>query len=75
VHFDVEGNSTKKVESFTILQLYTLEHLVSNNRIPVVPACSLGPRCLMLIAFYHTEDEGVKEIRTSLNLLHSRFHH
>jgi hypothetical protein len=60
-------------ESFTILQLYKLEHLVSNNRIPVVPERNLGPRCLMLVAFYCTEDEGVKEISTSPNLLHSRF--
>jgi hypothetical protein len=29
----------------------------------------------MLVAFYYMEDEGVKEIRTSLNLLHSRFSH
>jgi hypothetical protein len=29
----------------------------------------------MLIAFYRMEDEGVKEIRTRLNLLHSRFPH
>jgi hypothetical protein len=27
----------------------------------------------MLIVFNRTEDEGVKEIHTSLNLLHSRF--
>jgi hypothetical protein len=27
----------------------------------------------MLVAFYRMEDEGVKEIHTSLNLLHSRF--
>jgi hypothetical protein len=27
----------------------------------------------MLIAFYRIEDEGVKWIRTSLNLLYSRF--
>jgi hypothetical protein len=55
-----------------VLQLYKLEYLVSNDHIPVVPECNLGPRCLMLIAFYRTEDEGVKEIRTSPNLLHSR---
>jgi hypothetical protein len=53
--------------------LYKLEHLVSNDRIPVVLECNLGPRCLMLVAFYHIEDEGVKEIHTSPNLLHSRF--
>jgi hypothetical protein len=29
----------------------------------------------MFIAFYHTEDEGVKEIHTRLNLLHSYFPH
>jgi hypothetical protein len=28
---------------------------------------------LMLIAIYRTEDDGVKEIHTSPNLLHSRF--
>jgi hypothetical protein len=33
----------------------------------------MGPRCLMLIAFYHTMDEGVKEIHTCPNHLHSRF--
>jgi hypothetical protein len=60
-------------ESFTVLQLYKLEHLVSNDRIPVVPERNLGPRCLMLVAFYRTEDEGVKEICTRLNLLHSCF--
>jgi hypothetical protein len=60
-------------ESFTVLQLYKLEYLVSNERILVVPERNLGPRCLMLIAFYRTEDEWVKEIRTSLNLLHSHF--
>jgi hypothetical protein len=27
----------------------------------------------MLIAFYRTEDEGVKDIHTTPNLLHSRF--
>jgi hypothetical protein len=61
-------------ESFIVLQLYKLEHLVSNG-IPVVPERNLGPQCLMLVAFYRTEDEGVKEIPTSLNLLHSRFPH
>jgi hypothetical protein len=35
----------------------------------------MGPQCLMLIVFYRTEDEGVKEIRTSLNLLHSCLPH
>jgi hypothetical protein len=60
-------------ESFTVLQLYKLEYLVSNNRILVVSEHNLGPRCLMLVAFYRTEDEGVKKIRTSPNLLHSRF--
>jgi hypothetical protein len=29
----------------------------------------------MLIVFNRTEHEGVKEIHTSLNLLHSRFPH
>jgi hypothetical protein len=29
----------------------------------------------MLLSFYRTEDEGVKEIRTHPNLLHSRFPH
>jgi hypothetical protein len=62
-------------ESFTVLQLYKLEHLVSNYHIPVVPERNLGPQCLMLIAFDRTEDEGVKEICTSLNLLHSCFPH
>jgi hypothetical protein len=48
----VEGDCTKKLrESFTILQLYKLEYLVSNDRIPVVLERNLGPRCLMLIAF------------------------
>jgi hypothetical protein len=60
-------------ELFTVLQLYKLEHLVSNDRIPVVLECNHGPRCLMLVAFYHMEDEGVKEIRTRPNLLHSCF--
>jgi hypothetical protein len=55
--------------------LYKLEHLVSNGRILVVLECNLGPQCLMLIAFYRTKDEGVKEIRTSPKLLHSRFPH
>jgi hypothetical protein len=72
----VEGDSTKKLrELFIILQLYKLEHLVSNDHIPVVPERNLGPWCLMLVAFYRTEDEGVKEIRTNLNLLHSRLPH
>jgi hypothetical protein len=65
----------KKVESFIVLQLYKLEHLVSNYHTLIVPECNLGPRCLMLIAFYRTEDEGVKEIHTSPNLPHSRFPH
>jgi hypothetical protein len=55
-------------ESFTVLQLYKLEHLVSNDHIPVVPECNLGPRCLMFIDFYCTEDEGVKE--THIESLH-----
>jgi hypothetical protein len=55
--------------------LYKLEHLVSNDHISVVPERNLGPRCLILIAFYRTEDEGVKEICTSPNLLNSRFPH
>jgi hypothetical protein len=38
-------------EYFTVLQLYKLEHLVSNDRIPVVSEHNLGPRCLMLVAF------------------------
>jgi hypothetical protein len=62
-------------ESFTVFQLYKLEHLVSNDRIPVVPECNLGPQFLILIAFYHMEDEGVKEICTRSNFLHSRFPH
>jgi hypothetical protein len=62
-------------ESFTVLQLYTLEYLVFNDRIPVVPKHNLGTWCLMLIAFYRTEDEAVKEIHTSTNLLHSCFCH
>jgi hypothetical protein len=71
----VEGDSTKKRlrESFTVLQLYKLEHLVSNDHMPAVLECNLNSRCLMLVAFYRMEDEGVKEIRTRLNLLHSRF--
>jgi hypothetical protein len=70
----MKGGSTKKLrESFTVLQLYKLECLVSNDRILVVPEHNLGPLCLMLVAFYRMEDEGVKEIHTSLNLLHSRF--
>jgi hypothetical protein len=60
-------------ESFTLLQLYKLNHIVSNDRIPVVSERNQGPRCLMLIAFYRAEDEGAKEIHTSLNLLHSHF--
>jgi hypothetical protein len=60
-------------ESVTVLQLYKLEYLVSNDRILVILKCNLGPRCLMLIAFYCTEDEGVKEIHTCPNLLHSCF--
>jgi hypothetical protein len=72
----VEGDSTKKLrESFTILKLHKLEYLVSNDRIPVVPEHNLGPWCLMLNAFYRVEDERVKEIHTSSNLLHSRFPH
>jgi hypothetical protein len=67
----VEGDSTEKVER--VIQLYKLEHLVSNDHIPAVLECNLGPRCLMLVAFYRTKDEGVKEIRTSPNLLHSLF--
>jgi hypothetical protein len=39
-----------------VLQLYKLEQLVSNDHIPVVLECNLGPRCLMLIAFYRMED-------------------
>jgi hypothetical protein len=70
----VEGDSTKKMrESFTILQLYKLEHLVSNDHILVVLEYNLGPHCLMLVAFYRTEDEGVKEILKSPNLMHSHF--
>jgi hypothetical protein len=65
------GILQKKVER--VLQLYKLEHLISNDRLPVVPERNLGPRCLILIAFYRTEDEGVKEIRTRPNLLDSRF--
>jgi hypothetical protein len=60
-------------ESFIVLQLYKLEHLVFNDRISVVPERNLGPRCMMHVAFYRTEDEGVKKIRTSPNLLHSHF--
>jgi hypothetical protein len=30
-------------ESFTLLQLYKLEHLVSNDHIPVVPKRNMGP--------------------------------
>jgi hypothetical protein len=72
----VEGDSTKKLrESFIVLQLYKLEHLVSNDCILVVLKHNLGPWCLMLIDFYCTEDEGVKEICTSPNLLHSHFPH
>jgi hypothetical protein len=55
--------------------LYKLEYLVSNDHIPAVPKHNLGPCCPILIAFYRMEDEGVKEIRTRLNLLHSRFPH
>jgi hypothetical protein len=47
-------------ESFTLLQLYKLEHLVSNDHIPVISERNLGPRCLMLVTFYHTKDERVK---------------
>jgi hypothetical protein len=59
-------------ESLTVIQLYKLEHLVSNDHIPVVLECNFGPRCLMLIAFYCTKDEGVKEIRTCIESLHSQ---
>jgi hypothetical protein len=38
-------------ESFTVLQLYKLEHLVFNDCILVVPKRNLGPQCLMLVAF------------------------
>jgi hypothetical protein len=62
-------------ESFTTLQLYKLEYLVSNDCISVAPEHNLGPRCLMLVAFYRMEDERVKEIHTRLNLLHSHFPH
>jgi hypothetical protein len=73
-HFDIEGDSKKKLrESIIALQLYKLEHLVSKDHIPVVLESNLGPPCLMLVAFYHTKDEGVMENCTSLNLLHSRF--
>jgi hypothetical protein len=58
-----------------VLQLYKLEHLVSNDHIPVVLECNLGPRCLMLVAFYYMKDEGVKEICTRPNFLHSHFPH
>jgi hypothetical protein len=60
-------------ESFTLLQLYKLEYLVSNDHIPIILERNLGPRCLILIAFYRMEDEGVKEIHTSPNLLPSQF--
>jgi hypothetical protein len=51
-HIDVEGNSTKKWRgSFTIFQLYKLEHLVSNDRILVVLEHNPSPLCLMLIVF------------------------
>jgi hypothetical protein len=38
-------------ESFTVLQSYKLEYLVSNDHIPVVLERNLGSRCLMHIAF------------------------
>jgi hypothetical protein len=53
--------------------LYKLEHLFFNDHIPVILEHNLSPQCLMLIAFYRIEDEGVKWIHTSLNLLYSRF--
>jgi hypothetical protein len=34
-------------ESFTVLQLYKLEHLVFNDHIPVVLERNLAPRCLL----------------------------
>jgi hypothetical protein len=61
--------------SFTILQLYKLEYLVSNDHILVVPERNLGPWCLMLVAFWCTKVEGMKEIHTSLNFMYSRFPH
>jgi hypothetical protein len=62
-------------ESLAVLQLYKLEYLVSNGHISVAPNRNLGPWCLMLVAFYCTEDEGAKEIHISLNLLHACFPH
>jgi hypothetical protein len=62
-------------ESFTVLQLYKLEDLVSNDHILIVSEHNLGHRCQMLVAFYRMEDEGVKEIHTHSNLLHSCFPH
>jgi hypothetical protein len=59
-HFNVEGDSTKKLrESFIVLQLYKLEHLVSNDHILVISECNLGHR---------VPDEGVKEVHTSPNI-------
>jgi hypothetical protein len=66
----------KKVERVIhSTSLYKLEHLVSNDCIPVVPERNLNSWCQILVAFYRTEDEGVKEIHTSPNLLHSSFPH
>jgi hypothetical protein len=53
--------------------IHSTSILVSNDCIPVVPKCNLDPGCLMLAAFYHTEDEGVKENCTRPNILHSFF--
>jgi hypothetical protein len=51
-HFNVEGDARKKWRgSFIVLQLYKLEHLVSNDYIPVVPECNLDLRCLMVFSF------------------------
>jgi hypothetical protein len=38
-------------ESFIVHQLYKLEHLVSNDHIPIVLERNLGPQRLMLVTF------------------------
>jgi hypothetical protein len=51
-HFNVKGDSMKKWRgSFTVLQLYKLEHLVSNDHLSVILECNPGPWSLMLVAF------------------------
>jgi hypothetical protein len=51
-HVDVDEDSTEKWRgSFTVLQLYKLQHLVSKDHILVVLEHNLGLQCLMVVAF------------------------